>query len=78
MSNGLACIVNNYGVPFSDKEVFTMHNNKPETIADVLTKFVSNPELIKFYSDNAVKTIKSEFSVGAFSNKYFKVYKELM
>lgn len=78
MSYGKACIVNDFGVPFSDEEVFVMQDNKPQTIANAITYFVNNNLMIHSYGDNAKLRIENDFSVAAFSGKYLQVYNELI
>lgn len=78
MANGLACIVNNYGVPFSSDEVYIMINNNPSSIASALTKFVKTPTLINEYGEKAYLRIKNDFSIEAFGYNYLSIYKELI
>jgi glycosyltransferase involved in cell wall biosynthesis len=74
MSYGLACIVNDFGVPFSDLEVYTMKNNHPETIAEAITRFVDNPSLIRLYGENARRVLVDKFSVKRFAQSYQELY----
>jgi glycosyltransferase involved in cell wall biosynthesis len=78
MSNGLACIVNNYGVPFTEKEVNIMNNNSPETIAEALTYFINHPQIINDLSINSIRKIKNEFSIHSFTRFYIEQYKNLL
>ena len=78
MSYGLACIVNNFGVPFDDTVVYIMKNNEPQTISYAIEYFVNNPNSIKEYGSKARNIIINDFSVDEFANKYVNVYKELI
>ena len=77
MSYGKACIVNNFGVPFTNKELFIMDNNEPETIANTIRYFLDHKELIYSFGKNARKRIKKDFSVQSFSDKYSNLYSQL-
>jgi len=78
MSNGLACIVNDVGIPFSKKEVFIMKNNHPKTIAEALTYFINNPTSIKSFVELSLKRIEKDFSIRSFTGNYINNYEVLM
>jgi glycosyltransferase involved in cell wall biosynthesis len=78
MSNSKACIVNDFGLPFSTEEVYIMKNNKPETIANAITYFVENREIIQVLGQNARNKIKEEFSIDSFGHKHISLYKDLI
>ena len=77
MSYGIACIINNFGVPFSKKSVYEMSNNKPESIARAITDVISSTELYASICKNARNEIINHFSVSGFANKYYEEYKSL-
>lgn len=77
MSHGKACIVNDFGLPFSDQEVYTMKNNRPETIAGAIRYFIRHKDLILFLGKNARARILKDFTVDAFADKYVALYRRL-
>ena len=78
MSYGKACIVNDFGTPFTNKELFTMDNNNPETIAKALQYFLNHKDIVYLLGKNAKKRIEKDFSIQSFSNKYANVYLQLI
>jgi glycosyltransferase involved in cell wall biosynthesis len=78
MSYGLACIVNNFGVPFDETQVVILQNNNPETIATAVTRLVSDPDLITFYGKNARKVLSEKFTVNHFARSYQDLYSEVI
>lgn len=74
MSYGLACIVNNFGVPFSENTVFEMENNNPETIAKAITILVRNNDLLNGYKHAARQEVINKFSIKKFANEYSSLY----
>ncbi len=76
MSYGLACVVNDYGLPFDRDEILLTENNDPETIATVLTKLLANPELISQYGRRARDIIERNYSQEMFAKKYIDLYEE--
>lgn len=76
MSYGLACVVNDYGLPFDQNEILLMGNNNPETIANALEKLIATPELIPEYGRRARETIETKYSQTIFARKYIDLYKE--
>jgi glycosyltransferase involved in cell wall biosynthesis len=77
MSFGLACIVNNFGVPFSRNVVFQMENNNPETIAKAITYFIENIDILNAYKSAARKEILKGFTIEKFVNEYTMTYNRL-
>ena len=77
MSYGKACIVNNFGVPFTNNEIFVMDNNNPETIAKAIKYFLDHKEMVFVLGKNARNRIEKSFSIQSFSNKYMSVYSQL-
>jgi glycosyltransferase involved in cell wall biosynthesis len=78
MSYGLACIVNNFGVPFNETQVVILQNNNPETIAAAITRLVSDPDLITSYGKNARKVLQEKFTVNHFARSYQDLYSEVI
>lgn len=76
MSYGLACVVNDYGLPFDQDEILLTKNNDPEIIANALTKLIANPELIPQYGRRAREIIKRKYSQAIFARKYIDLYEE--
>lgn len=76
MSYGLACVVNDYGLPFDRDEILLTANNDPETIAGALTKLLASPELIPEYGRRARDTIERKYSLPIFARKYIELYEE--
>ena len=76
MSYGLACVVNDYGLPFDRDEILLTENNDPETIAGALTKLLASPELIPEYGRRARDTIERKYSLPIFARKYIELYEE--
>ena len=77
MSYGKACIVNDYGLPFTSDEVYTMRNNKPDTIAEAIRYFINNSNQIQSFGDHAKRRIKKDYSVESFSLKHIDLYDNL-
>jgi len=78
MSYGKACIVNDFGVPFSSQEVIVMKNNNPVTIAEAISFLVEHRDIIQTLGNNARLKLEKDFSITAFAEKYAKVYLELI
>lgn len=78
MSYGLACIVNNFKVPFNESTVFVLKDNKPETIAYSLEYFIKEQANINRFGHRARETIISSFTTKKFADKYIDVYRELL
>lgn len=78
MSNGLACIVSNFGVPFKKGVVFEMDNNSPETIAEAFKFFIWNRTEIEKYKVAARNEIKESFSLQSFGRNYYELYSSLI
>jgi glycosyltransferase involved in cell wall biosynthesis len=76
MSYGMACIVNNFGVPFRKESVYEMPNNDPITIAKAITNIVNNNLLYSQLRKNARSEIIENFSVQKFADNYFRVYNQ--
>ena len=55
MSYGKTCIVNDFGLPFSNYEVYIMSNNDPKTIANAIKFFNNNENRVTVLGDNARK-----------------------
>jgi glycosyltransferase involved in cell wall biosynthesis len=77
MSYGMACIVNNFGVPFKKGYVYEMSDNNPRTIANSITEIIQNHVLFNRLRANARKEIIENYSVNKFANKYYEVYKKV-
>lgn len=77
MSYGKACIVNDFGLPFSNEEIYTLKNNQPETIANALSYFINNKNQIRVFGSNARARIQKDFTVEAFADKYVALYRRL-
>ena len=78
MSHGKACIVNDFGLPFSKDEIFIMDNNDSETIAMSIKYLLNNRSEIKKLGENARDRIIADFSVNSFSKKYLETYRGLV
>lgn len=78
MSHGKACIINDFGVPFSKSDLLIMENNDPETIAKSISYLVNNREKISELGINARRIIEKKFSVDSFAAKYADVYKDVI
>ncbi|HCU07039.1 MAG TPA: hypothetical protein DIC42_05630 [Holosporales bacterium] len=78
MSYGKVCMVNNFGVPFTTKEVYIMENNSPSTIASSITKLVNDSDLMNELSKNARARIERDFSIFSFANNYARAYNSLL
>jgi glycosyltransferase involved in cell wall biosynthesis len=77
MSHGKACIVNDFGLPFSNDEIYTMPENSPKTIAAAIKYFIDNRDEIKIFGNNARNRIKSDFSITSFSHKHIAMYQKV-
>jgi glycosyltransferase involved in cell wall biosynthesis len=78
MSYGLACIINDYGVPFNDETIYTIRNNSPETIAESIKTLTDNSMLIKTLGEKARTEIVTNYSLAHFSEEYCRVYNNLL
>jgi glycosyltransferase involved in cell wall biosynthesis len=78
MSYGLACIVNNFGVPFPKNSVYEMPDNDPQSIAQAITKVINNNLLFTQLKENGRNEIVKNYSVKRFAQEYFMVYKNLI
>jgi glycosyltransferase involved in cell wall biosynthesis len=78
MSYGMACVVNNFGVPFKKGSVYEMTGNDPKTIAKSITDIIENTNLFNQLRENARKEIIENYSVHKFAQKYYQIYKKLM
>lgn len=76
MSYGLACVVNDYGHPFTDDEIMIIANNSPITVAAAVTRLVRNPGLIAYYGSRARQKVESEYSHQLFVRRHLALYKE--
>ena len=77
MSFGLACIVNKFGVPFSE-EVYEMENNDPETIANTLNILISDIIKVNDLKLKSRRIIEDKFAVNFFANQYLELYNNLI
>jgi glycosyltransferase involved in cell wall biosynthesis len=77
MSYGMACIVNNFGVPFKKGSVYEMQDNNPLTIAKSILEIISNKTLFNQLRENARKEIIENYSVNKFAQEYYDIYKKL-
>jgi glycosyltransferase involved in cell wall biosynthesis len=78
MSYGLACIVNNFGVPFPKDTVYEMLNNNPQSIAEAITRIINNDMLFTQLKENARNEIVKNYSVKRFAQNYYNVYKDVI
>lgn len=78
MSYGKACIVNDFGLPFTKYEVCTMVNNNPASIANAIKYFVENRKKIQVFGNNARNSVKEKFSIDSFTRKHIDLYKSLL
>lgn len=78
MSYGLACIVNNFGVPFPKGTVYEMANNSPKTIANAISELISNKKLIAQLSVNGRNEIEKNYSDSKFAHEYYIAYRNLV
>ena len=74
MSYGLACVINNFGVPFSKDSVFILENNKPDTIAKAISYLVNNKNILYNLKIASKNEIINNFSISSFVEKYEKLY----
>lgn len=74
MSYEIACIINNFGVPFDDSTVYKLQNNEAVTIARAIRNFVDDPTLIRKYGSRARKEILNNFSIETFAKNYLMMY----
>ena len=77
MSYGLACVVNDYGLPFENDEIILTENNDPVTIAHAMTKLLVNPGLIPEYGERARDVVERKYSQEIFAQKYIDLYAEI-
>jgi glycosyltransferase involved in cell wall biosynthesis len=78
MSYGMACIINNFGVPFKKGSYYLMPDNRPETIAKSITHLVNNNVLYENIRNEAKNEIEKNFSVTSFADKYSLIYNKLI
>lgn len=76
MSYGMACIVNNFGVPFKKGSVYEMPDNDPKTIANSIMEIINNEQLFNQLRENAKREIIENYSVNKFAQEYYEVYKK--
>jgi glycosyltransferase involved in cell wall biosynthesis len=78
MANYSACLINDFGVPFSENSVITIENNEPKTVSKEIENLVNNLNLIKNLAINGRNEIKNNYSVDAFSKKYVTLYNSIL
>jgi glycosyltransferase involved in cell wall biosynthesis len=78
MSYGLACIINNFGVPFKERAVFEMLDNSPETIALAISRIINDKSLFNDLRINGLSVINENYSIEQFVRGYCKVYENLV
>ncbi len=78
MSRGKACIVNDFSLPFSNKELYIMENNKPSTIANSILSLINDKKKIEELGMKAMKRIEKDFSIAEFIKKYVNLYKGIV
>lgn len=78
MASWNMCIVNDFGVPFSNKSVMILKNNDPKTIHKALLDIVMHPEIIEEYATRANQEILNSFTVDVFVSNYVKLYEHLI
>jgi glycosyltransferase involved in cell wall biosynthesis len=76
MSYGLACIVNDYGLPFKNNEILLMADNQPNTIAKHINFLIENEGEIIDYGNKARKVVIDEYSIDSFVKEYLMLYDE--
>jgi len=76
MSYGLACIVHDYGLPFTEDDIFIIEDNDPETIAGAVASLVKAPQRIAYYGENARKTVEREYAQSIFCRRHLDLYRK--
>lgn len=78
MSYGLACIINNFGVPFNKNTVFVIPNNSPKVIAKAITEVISDKVLLAQLKRDSRLEIKKLYTANKFAQEYLQVYRSVL
>tara|TARA_B100001059_G_C17823771_1_gene580024 strand:+ start:872 stop:2020 length:1149 start_codon:yes stop_codon:yes gene_type:complete len=74
MSYYNACLINDFGVPYSDDSLIILENNSKDEIVRGIRKLISNPQLIKYFALNGRFEVESFYSSKEFASNYLKLY----